>query len=96
MRKRRRIQLRPYSFSLRGDLRALVHSLDPGGVGGSGPEVALQLLDLRLQRAAARLTLHFVHVHVQLVPLLLSTLDKKKKDANAFHRRPTHKYEQCK
>ena len=66
-----------YSFSLRGDLRSFVHSFDPWRVGRSGPQVSFQLLHLRLQRTSAGLALHLVHVHVQLVPLLLCTLRAK-------------------
>lgn len=63
-----------YSFSLRGDLRAFVHCFDPGGIRRSGPEVSFQLLHLRLQWASTGLAFHLVHVHVQLVSLLLRTL----------------------
>lgn len=77
--------MRPYGLSLRGDLRALVHGLDPGGVRGGGPEVSFQLLHLGLQRAPAGLALHLVHVHVQLVPLLLCTLSRTHKHSDNEH-----------
>lgn len=70
----KRIWLVPYSFSLRGDLCAFVHSFNPRRIRRSRPEVSFQLLHLRLQRASAGLALHLVHVHVQLVALLLGTL----------------------
>lgn len=72
-----RLCLGPYSFSLRGDLCAFIHSFDPRGIRRSRPEVSFQLLHLRLQRASTGLPFHLVHVHVQLVPLLFCTLNGK-------------------
>lgn len=78
-----RLCLVTYSFSLRGDLCAFVHCFHPGRVRWSGSEVSFKFLYLRLQRASAGLSLHLVHVHVQLITLLLSTLE----ESNIKHKR---------